>query len=137
MPLNHSKVREIIRNNPDDILLATNADKEIPLHIACKDDDNSNIVLDLLGYRQQQQLEAVNGIYGNTPLHVAACLGKRKIVDTILECPNSVSLLREKNKLKDTPVHSAASRGHVRYVNLLIHYRILGICMTIYNVILL
>ena len=120
MPLTFSKVREIVRNNPDDITLATNADEEIPLHIACKDDDNSNIVQVLLGYRHQQQLKAINGIYGNTPLHIAACLGNREIVDTILKCPNSVSLLREKNKLKDTPVHSAASRGHVRYVNLLI-----------------
>ena len=56
------------------------------------------------------QLEATNEIFGNTPLHIAACLGNERIVHTILDCEGGRTLLK-KNKIKDTPVHSAASRG--------------------------
>ena len=70
---------------------------------------------DRINYRQKLQLETTNEIFGNTPLHIAACLGNERIVQTILDCENGKMLLKNKNKIGDTPVHNAASRGHVRY----------------------
>lgn len=110
---NNRQVSQII-NSRRESLFARNADLEIPLHVACKDDENKGIVEVLLKKDHERQLKAVNRIYGNTPLHIAACLGNREIVDEILKCGNSTHLLKKINKLKDTPVHSAASRGHVR-----------------------
>ena len=109
--------------------MAINADGEIPLHTACKNDENNDIVIIILGcnagrdginYRRQVQLKATNDIFGNTPLHIAACLGNEKIVHTILDHENSRMLLKKMNKIGDTPVHGAASRGHVRYGNIII-----------------
>ena len=106
--------------------MAGNADGEIPLHTACKHDENSDIVKVLLGcnagrdgtdYQQKWQLQATNEIFGNTALHVAACLGNQVIVDTILNCEEGRLLLKKENKMRDTPVHGAASRGHLRYDN--------------------
>ena len=108
--------------------MSRNADGEIPLHTACKYDENNDIVEILLGckarkdginYQQKLQLEATNEIFGNTALHVAACLGNEKIVSTILKCEDGKLLLKNKNKMRDTPVHGAASRGHLRYVYLI------------------
>ena len=113
----YRKVNEIIKDSAGGCLLARNSDGEIPLHTACKDDENNDIVKILLGYRdgmQKLQLIATNEIFGNTPLHVAACLGNEKIVHMILKCKDGKSLLEKTNKMKDTPVHGAASRGHLR-----------------------
>ena len=116
------KVKQIIRERAASTILARNEDQQIPLHLACKYDENNDIVKVLLGvkekvdgvdYQQKRQLEAKNGIYGNTPLHTAACIGNTEIVRTILECENSEELLKKANKLKDTPVHCAASGGHI------------------------
>ena len=104
-----------------------NSSSELPLHLACKDEENSEIVQILLGhnrelgginYHKQEQLEAENEVFGNTPLHVAASLGNHQIVKIILSDRdiNPSDLLKKQNKLKDTPVHNAASRGHVRLV---------------------
>jgi ankyrin repeat protein len=118
------KIKEIIQDSGGDCFLARNADGEIPLHTACKDIENNDIVIIILGcnagrdginYHQSSQLQATNEIFGNTPLHIAACLGNDSIVGTILECGNSTALLKETNKIGDTPVHGAASRGHVWY----------------------
>ena len=120
------KINEIIRESGGVCLLAKNTDGEIPLHTACKYDENNDIVTIILGcnagrdghginYYQSLQLQATNEIFGNTPLHIAACLGNEKIVSTILGYGNGRMLLKKKNKIGDTPVHGAASRGHVRY----------------------
>lgn len=97
-------------------MLYTNANDETPLHIACKFDENKDIVKDLLKYNAKQQLEAENEVFGNTPLHIAACLGNTQIVSEILNCENidHKTLLNKRNKLNDTPAHGAASRGHVQ-----------------------
>ena len=109
--------------------MAINADGEIPLHTACKNDENNDIVIIILGcnagrdginYRQEDQLKATNDIFGNTPLHIAACLGNERIVRTILDHGNSKMFLKKTNKIGDTPVHGAASRGHVRYGSIII-----------------
>ena len=119
-----SKIKEIITDCTGDCLLERNAVGEIPLHIACKNDENNDIVGIILGctagrdgvnYRQKLQLEATNEIFGNTALHIAACLGNERIVHTILDCKDGTLLLKKKNKINDTPVHGAASRGHVWY----------------------
>ena len=122
----YRKVKQIIRQNADSCFLAMNVNGEIPLHIACKLDEKHYDLVELLlgyndgsdgiNYKQKEQLEAVNEIFGNTPLHVAACLGNKKIVNGILKCQDGISLLEKKNKLRDTPVHAAASRGHLRWV---------------------
>ena len=120
-----SKIKEIIRDSAGECLLARNTDGEIPLHIACKDDENNDIVIILLGcnagrdginYRQKLQLQVTNEIFGNTALHIAACLGNKSNVRTILDCKDGKLLLKQKNKINDTPVHGAASRGHVGYM---------------------
>lgn len=113
------EVRNIINSNSD-LLMMKNPDGEIPLHLACKYNSNENKqkVILLLQSRTEEQLEAENRIYGNTPLHVAASLGNDKIVDAIFEVGkngDSTYLLGIQNKLKDTPVHCAAARGHQRY----------------------
>ena len=107
--------------------MGRNSSSELPLHLACKNEENSEIVEVLLGrnrelgeinYHKEEQLEAKNEVFGNTPLHVAASLGNLEIVKIILsDCDiNPSDLLKKQNKLKDTPVHNAASRGHVRLV---------------------
>ena len=122
------KINEIIRESGGVCLLAKNTDGEIPLHTACKYDENNDIVTIMLGcnagrdghginYHLSLQLQATNEIFGNTPLHIAACLGNEKIVNTILGYGNGRMLLKKKNKIGDTPVHGAASRGHVWYGN--------------------
>ena len=120
--INNRKVKQIIRDRAASSILARNEDQQIPLHLACKYDENNEIVKVLLGvkdnvdgvdYQQEQQLKAENGIYGNTPLHTAAGIGNTEIVKTILACESSEELLKKTNKLKDTPVHSAASGGHI------------------------
>ena len=121
---NRRKINEIIRESGGDCLLARNADGEIPLHTACKDNENNDIVTTILGcnagrdginHHQSSQLKATNEIFENTPLHIAACLGNEKIVRIILNCGDGEMLLKETNKIGDTPVHGAASRGHVWY----------------------
>ena len=76
---------------------------------------NAGSDIDGINYHQSSQFEATNEIFGNTALHIAACLGNEKIVSTILGCQDGRMLLKKKNKIGDTPVHGAASRGHVRY----------------------
>ena len=60
---------------------------------------------DEINYRQKEQLEATNEIFGNTPLHVAACLGNKEIVKTILNTEHGQLLLKKENMLRDTPAH--------------------------------
>ena len=76
--------------------------------------------------RQKSQLKATNEIFGNTPLHIAACLGNDGIVRTILDCEDGKTLLKMTNKIEDTPVHGAASRGHVWYDNSYINKLVLS-----------
>ena len=104
----------------DDELLVENEDGELPLHLACKHEKNSGLVESLLARKtkQKEQLIAKNGIFGNTPLHVAAFLGKKLIVEAIMKsCDEELikALLEEKNKLGDTPVHAAAAKDHHRF----------------------
>ena len=123
-------MKEIIIQSEGRCLLNRNCDLEIPLHLACKD-GNSEIVKILLGMMQESQninfnkkmqLEAKNEVFGNTALHVAACIGCTEVARIILSMNDHdidpVSLIQKQNKLKDTPVHNAASRNHVELVRL-------------------
>lgn len=96
---------------------------EIPLHLACKYEENGEIVkalLDCNAEKQKQQLEAQNAIFGNTPLHIVACQGNTDIAHVIIkECCVRKETLTEvfkiQNKLSDTPVHGAAAKNHSRF----------------------
>ena len=98
-----------------------NNEGELPLHLACKHERNSELVKYFLSIRiyHQFQLITKNDIFGNTPLHVAAFLGNEVIVDTIMNnCDKRLinELLESRNKLGDTPVHAAAAKNHLRFV---------------------
>jgi ankyrin repeat protein len=61
---------------------------------------------------------ATGGAYGETPLHVAAGVGKIDIVRFLLErWPDSI---RAKDNKGETPLHYAARRGRVKVVRLLV-----------------
>ncbi len=101
-------------------LLDRNNDGELPLHLACKHEKNSDLVKYFLSFGiYREQLTAKNNIFGNTPLHVAAFHGNEMIVDTIMSnCDERIinELLKSRNKLGDTPVHAAAAKNHLRFV---------------------
>lgn len=91
--------------------------REIPLHLACKYDENEDIVKELLKISGQEQLEAKNKIFGNTPIHNAANFNKTaNIVEYILTNFDAASLLKTTNVTLDTPVHSATYGGNTEYV---------------------
>ena len=96
---------------------------EFPLHLACKH-GNVDIVKILLGlntegttvaeYKQRNQMEKRNKVFGNTPLHLAALFGYVEIVKLLLELDDEDTLLLEvRNRLKNTPVHLAAIKGRL------------------------
>ena len=114
-----------IHRKPEDIseLLVEDIDGELPLHLACKHEKKSNLVESCLKLpnkkTKRDQLIAKNDIFKNTPLHVAVFLGNEKIVETIMKnCDEKLieELLKQKNKLGDTPVHAAAAKNHHRFV---------------------
>lgn len=91
--------------------------QEIPLHLACKYDENVEIVKELLKVHGQEQLLAKNRIFGNTPVHNAASFNSTpSILEYILTTYDAVSLLQLTNHISDTPVHSATYGGNTEYV---------------------
>ena len=110
-------VKAICENvvNKEELLLQKNDSGETPLHLACKFNEKEIVDVLLSDHIDKQKLiKEANEIYGNTPLHVAALLGHHEIVEMILnKCSDVNEVLQLPNKLKDSPVHAAASRGHV------------------------
>ena len=105
---------------------------DTPLHKACADDDNMDVVVYLVNAMSQhlplKDVASCRGIDGNTPLHSAALKGQLKIVKyftTELNCdPNVVST--GEHHWRPTvgggriAVHDAAQRRHLHVVKFLV-----------------
>lgn len=80
--------------------------------IACGADINAENSYDLYGDRSTE-----------TPLHLAACYGKTKLAELLLEHGADVNSLKTCNGVYTaTPLHWAACRGHTDTVRLLIRH---------------
>ncbi|KAL5849924.1 hypothetical protein ACOSQ4_007937 [Xanthoceras sorbifolium] len=96
------------------------------LHAAAKSNDDS-IVRKVL-YKKKSLAKEVDE-YGWTPLHYAAYYGNRSTVKVLLEFDVCAAYVGEKER-KMTPLHLAASQGHVHNMN-----EIISNCPTCYELV--
>lgn len=66
------------------------------------------------------KVEKIHDKDGNNYLHLAAEKGDHKALKALLDVPDIHKLLNELNSYGMTPLHSAASDGHYRCINLLL-----------------
>ena len=88
----------------------------LPIHYAARSNDRTT--LDALNY-QQQALKAVSAI-GDSPLHIAAELGKINMVHYLLELGADVNCRDNEDR---TPLHRAAQTGQNEVISLLLSYK--------------
>jgi ankyrin repeat protein len=106
-----------------------------PLHKACLDDDNMDVVVCLVNAISQhlplKDIVSCRGKDGQTPLHGAALYGQLKIIKyfiTELKCDPSIVITGEHHR-KPTKcggrvaLHHAAQRGHLHVVRFLIEHQ--------------
>jgi ankyrin repeat protein len=60
---------------------------------------------------------STRGLFGNTPLHVAAIRGDVDIITSLLAAGATIDARGEQG---DTPLHDATSQGHAKAVELLL-----------------
>lgn len=90
----------------------------IAIHTACRF-NNPDIMRVLLLYKpehktKEQQLKAKTGYFENTPLHIAAYDSDDTTIPGLILEYGGPDMLKETNSNHDTPVHVAASRGHLK-----------------------
>ncbi len=66
------------------------------------------------------KVEKIHDEDGNNYLHLAAEKGDHKALQALLDVPDIHKLLNEPNSYGMTPLHSAASEGHYRSINILL-----------------
>jgi ankyrin repeat protein len=105
---------------------------DTPLHQACQDDDNMDVVVYLVNAMSQhlplKDVVSCRGIYGRTPLHSAALHGQLKIVKyltTELNCDPNIESTGEHHGRTTVgggriALHDAAQNGYLHVVKFLI-----------------